>query len=66
MIFITVDRSSSISLTQQIYEQIRTSILGNTLKEGQKLLSTRELSATIGVSRNIAMEAYDRLIAEGF
>ncbi|MFP7474052.1 PLP-dependent aminotransferase family protein [Niallia taxi] len=66
MIFITVDRSSPISLTQQIYEQIRSSILGNTLKEGQKLLSTRELSATIGVSRNIAMEAYDRLIAEGF
>lgn len=66
MIFITVDRSSSKSLTQQIYEQVREGILGNELKEGDKLLSSRDLAIKTGVSRNVVMEAYERLIAEGY
>ncbi|MGP7819526.1 MocR-like pyridoxine biosynthesis transcription factor PdxR [Niallia sp. 01092] len=66
MIFTTVDRSSSKSLTQQVYEQIRKGILDKELQEGQKIVSSRELSATIGVSRNVVLEAYERLIAEGY
>ncbi|WP_400245390.1 PLP-dependent aminotransferase family protein [Niallia sp. JL1B1071] len=66
MIFITIDRSQSISLTQQIYDQLRNGILDKQLKEGEKLLSSRELASSIGVSRNIVLEAYERLIAEGY
>ncbi|PAE11199.1 GntR family transcriptional regulator [Niallia circulans] len=66
MIFITIDRSSSISLTQQIYDQVRNGILEKQLKEGDRLASSRELASSIGVSRNIVLEAYERLIAEGY
>lgn len=66
MIFITIDRSHSISLTQQIYEQVRNGILEKRLKEGDRLASSRELANSIGVSRNIVLEAYERLIAEGY
>ncbi|WP_445489975.1 MocR-like pyridoxine biosynthesis transcription factor PdxR [Niallia sp. 03133] len=66
MIFTTVDRTSSKSLTQQVYEQIRKGILDKKLLEGQKLFSTRELASTIGVSRNVVLEAYERLISEGY
>jgi GntR family transcriptional regulator / MocR family aminotransferase len=66
MIFITIDRSQSISLTQQIYDQVRNGILEKQLKEGEKLPSSRELAGSIGVSRNIVLEAYERLIAEGY
>ena len=66
MIFITIDRSKSISLTQQIYDQVRNGILEKQLKEGEKLPSSRELAGSIGVSRNIVLEAYERLIAEGY
>jgi GntR family transcriptional regulator/MocR family aminotransferase len=53
-------------MTQQIYEQIRESILHNELQPGERIPSTRELANNIGVSRNIVLEAYDQLIAEGF
>lgn len=66
MIFITIDRGQSISLTQQIYDQVRNGILEKHLKEGEKLPSSRELAGSIGVSRNIVLEAYERLIAEGY
>ncbi|PKG25107.1 MocR-like pyridoxine biosynthesis transcription factor PdxR [Niallia nealsonii] len=66
MIFTTVDRKSSKSLTQQVYEQIRNGILDGKLKEGQKLLSSRELAKIINVSRNVVLEAYHRLLAEGY
>ncbi|TGA98922.1 PLP-dependent aminotransferase family protein [Sporolactobacillus shoreae] len=66
MLFVTIDRKSSVSLTQQIYDQIRKSILNRDLEEGERLASSRGLSAAIGVSRNVVLEAYERLIAEGY
>lgn len=66
MLYINLNRKSTTSLTQQIYEQIRGDILNRELKEGERLDSSRGLSSTIGVSRNVVLEAYDRLIAEGY
>ncbi len=66
MIWIVLDRKSDISLTKQIYQQIRNSILHGTIKSGEKLPSTRELAATLSVSRNIVLEVYELLIAEGY
>ncbi|WP_141430837.1 PLP-dependent aminotransferase family protein [Bacillus sp. 03113] len=66
MFLFTIDRESKKSLTQQVYENIRNGILSKELSEGEKLSSTRQLAEQIGVSRNIAVEAYEQLVAEGY
>ncbi len=66
MLWIPIDRSSDIPLNRQVYQQIREKILNGHLQAGEKLASTRELSAELMVSRNVILEAYDQLLAEGF
>ena len=44
MLYITLDRNNSITLTKQIYEFMRDSILDGTLPQDEKLPSTRELA----------------------
>lgn len=66
MLWIPIDRSSDIPLIRQIYIQIREQILNGRLNTGEKLPSTRELSSELKVSRNVILEAYDQLMAEGF
>ena len=66
MSFITVDRRAEIPLTRQIYERIRDLILSGALAAASRMLSTRELAAELRVSRNIVMDAFDQLLAEGY
>lgn len=66
MLWFPVDRTLSASLTVQVYEQLRQRILHNELIEGERLPSSRELASSVGVSRNIVLEVYDRLLAEGY
>ncbi|QNK56862.1 PLP-dependent aminotransferase family protein [Paenibacillus sp. PAMC21692] len=66
MLWFPVDRSAESSLTVQVYEQLRQRILRSELVEGERLPSSRELASSIGVSRNIVLEVYDRLLAEGY
>lgn len=66
MIYITLDRNSKISLSRQIYIFIRNNILNGTLPEKEKLPSTRELSKYLNISRNVVIESYDQLFAEGY
>ncbi|MFT4415453.1 PLP-dependent aminotransferase family protein [Fredinandcohnia humi] len=61
-----VERSDRKTLTQQVYEQLRHFILNGDLKTNEKLPSTRELATSLGVSRNIILEVYDQLVAEGY
>lgn len=61
-----IDRSIQKTLTQQIYEQLRNSIINGELSRDIKLPSTRELSTSIGVSRNIVLEVYNQLVDEGY
>lgn len=61
-----VDRTNSKTLTQQVYEQLRQYILNGDLKTDEKLPSTRELANSLGISRNIVLEVYDQLGAEGY
>jgi GntR family transcriptional regulator / MocR family aminotransferase len=63
---VTVDGSKAETLQAQIFEQIRQMILEGRLGSGGALPTTRELSHQIGVSRNTAVLAYDRLVAEGY
>jgi GntR family transcriptional regulator / MocR family aminotransferase len=61
-----VDRASPLPLIRQIYLEISSRILGGELAAGEKLPSTRETADELGVSRNVVMEAYEQLAAEGF
>ncbi|MFD1739022.1 PLP-dependent aminotransferase family protein [Bacillus salitolerans] len=61
-----LDRSSKKTLTQQVYEQFMQYILEGNVKVDEKLPSTRELATSLGVSRNIILEVYDQLVAEGY
>lgn len=54
------------SLQQQTYRALRAAILGGRLRPGDRLASTRDLARELGVARNTVLQAYDRLIAEGY
>ena len=66
MIWINIDRTKNISLTKQIFEQIRLKILKKEITPGEKLPSTRKLASELKVSRNVILDAYDQLKAEGY
>lgn len=66
MLLFSVNREGKKTLMQQVYEQIRESILKQEFKAGERIPSSRELATNIGVSRNVVLEAYDQLIIEGY
>lgn len=63
---IQIDRTLNIPLIRQVYEQIRLSILNGWIVAGERLPSTRELASSLGISRNVILEAYEQLIVEGY
>ena len=63
---LALDRSSATSLQDQIVGFFRDAILSGRLAGGRRVPSSRQLAAEHGVSRSTAVEAYDRLTAEGY
>ena len=63
---IAVSETEKSTLQNQVFEQIRLMIVDGRLKAGDPLPATRELSIQMGISRNTAMLAYERLISEGY
>jgi GntR family transcriptional regulator / MocR family aminotransferase len=61
-----VSIDSGEGLQNQIFEQVRSMILDETLRAGDMLPATRTLSHELGVSRNTMTLAYERLAAEGY
>ena len=53
-------------LFRQVYLGLREAILSGAFSSGEKLPSTRDLAEQLGVSRTVALLAYDQLLAEGF
>jgi GntR family transcriptional regulator/MocR family aminotransferase len=53
-------------LFQQVHRAVRDAILGGALCPGERLPSTRELAEQLGISRTVAVRAYEHLLAEGF
>ena len=51
---------------RQVYAGLRESILSGTFRAGDRLPSTRDLAEQLGVSRTVAIAAYDQLLAEGY
>lgn len=66
MLFIKLDRTQTEPLIRQLYSQIRDAILNGALQSGNKMPSTRKLSKEYGISRNIVVQVYEQLYAEGY
>ena len=63
---VVVDRAVATPLAVQISAQLQAAVTGGVLHAGDRLPSSRDLSATLGVSRTVVTNAYARLFAEGW
>jgi 2-aminoadipate transaminase len=61
----TVDRDSIVPIYQQIYEDLRESILTGTLPESTRLPPERTLAEKLRVNRSTVVHAYRELVADG-
>jgi GntR family transcriptional regulator/MocR family aminotransferase len=66
MLGITLDRAANLSLARQLTDQLRARIRRGELAGGLRLPATRLLAESLGVSRTVALEAYEQLKAEGY
>ena len=66
MLWISVDKTSRVPMIRQLYSQIREAILSGKLQPETRLPSSRDLAGQLQVSRNVVLEAFDLLHAEGF
>src|SRR5690242_3434137 len=63
--FIHLDRDSHIPIYLQIKESVRSLIVQGTLRPGERLPSTRQLSAKLGINRMTVDAAFSQLEADG-
>ena len=63
---VVVDRVTAAPLAVQISAQLQAAVTGGVLHAGDRLPSSRDLAATLGVSRTVVTNAYARLFAEGW
>jgi len=63
---IRIDRRRREPLQLQLYEQVRQAIISRELIAGVRLPSTRDLVEQLGLSGNTIVNAFDRLVAEGY
>ncbi|MBI3300794.1 MAG: PLP-dependent aminotransferase family protein [Deltaproteobacteria bacterium] len=53
-------------LYAQLYRAVRAQILAGKLPPGARMSATRALATELGLSRNVVMQAYEQLLAEGY
>src|SRR5699024_10546528 len=63
---IRIDKEAEQSLQLQLFEQIRVLIADGRLKPGTPMPASRVLAADLAVSRNTVVQAYERLVSEGY
>ena len=63
---ISIDRTSTTPLYQQLTAEIRMAILAGRLKPNQKLPSSRSLAKSLTVSRSTVTQSYEQLESEGY
>lgn len=61
-----LDTGAHEALYLQLYRQVRTAILAGQIAPGTRLPATRALAASLGVSRNTIISAFEQLLAEGY
>jgi len=65
-LLIRLDRSAGEPLRLQLEQELRAAIRSGRLAAGERLPSSRELAAELGISRGLVLECYGQLQAEGF
>lgn len=65
-LMIDLQGGAKAPLYEKIYEYIRREIFCGSIREGEKLPSTRMLAKNLAVSRSTVEIAYDQLLAEGY
>ena len=63
---ITLPPQGTGDLLRSLHRQLREAILDGRLQAELRLPSTRTLAATLGISRNTVLAAYDLLLSEGY
>lgn len=63
---IALDQDSATPMCRQLYDWFRVAVAGGQLLPGQRVPSTRALAAELGISRIPVLNAYQRLLAEGY
>jgi GntR family transcriptional regulator len=63
--FLPLDPSSGLPIYRQIFDQVRRMIAGGVLQPGDRLMSVRELSATLAINPLTVTKAYGELEREG-
>ena len=63
---LALDRGAARSLQDQIVDYFRAAVLEGRLKAGTRVPSSRALAADHGVARITAVQAYERLVSEGY
>src|SRR5688572_26175132 len=63
---VTLDRDAAVPLGVQLSIHIRARILDETLREGDRLPSSRALANELGTARSVVEQAYSQLVAEGW
>lgn len=66
MFGLQVNRTLPVSLTNQLTEQLRDRILKAELKAGERLPATRRLARELNTARNVIIQVYEQLLAEGY
>ncbi|NAS25959.1 GntR family transcriptional regulator [Herbidospora sp. NEAU-GS84] len=62
---IQLDKESRTPLHAQLEAQLREAIRSGVLSHGDRVPSTRGLAATLGVSRSVTLQVFNRLFADG-
>src|SRR6516162_7496009 len=65
-ILFVLDRNKAVTLQAQLTMNLKRLVHSGTLRPGETVPSTRELSRDLQISRNTVLQAYDRLIGEGY
>ncbi len=66
LIDIEYGSASSETLTRQLYNQLRASILNGALPPGHRIPSSRECARQLGIARNTVSAVIDQLAMEGY
>ncbi len=65
-LLVPLDRESAEPLHRQLYCGLREAILNGRVSPGSRLPSTRVLARDLGISRTTVVQAFERLVAEGY
>jgi Transcriptional regulators containing a DNA-binding HTH domain and an aminotransferase domain (MocR family) and their eukaryotic orthologs len=64
--WISIDKESSLTISRQLYQQMKKMIISGAFQPMEKLPSTRALAQELNISRSTILDVYSQLISEGY